>query len=103
MSAPSGYTKLPPYVRCRCMNLWVEADGNHWCCKGVLLVGSFAFQADADAERLNVAQALYARFCTDLQHDAGMARSRLIAGIQNAIRDSAPKIASPHAETGAPT
>lgn len=33
MAAPQGYRKLPDGVRCRCMNLWAEADGSHWCCK----------------------------------------------------------------------
>lgn len=86
MSAPTGYTKLPPYVRCRCMNLWVEADGNHWCCKGVPLVDPSTVQVDADAQSLKIAQTLYDRFCNDLLRDAGMARSRLIASIQIAIK-----------------
>lgn len=33
MPAPAGYNKLPDGVRCRCLNLWQEADGSFWCCK----------------------------------------------------------------------
>ena len=35
MSAPAGHTKLPPGIRCRCLNLWQENDGEFWCCKPV--------------------------------------------------------------------
>lgn len=29
---PDYYRKLPDGVRCRCINLWAEVDGSHWCC-----------------------------------------------------------------------
>ncbi len=32
MKAPEGYGLLPKGVRCRCVNLWREADGTFWCC-----------------------------------------------------------------------
>ena len=32
MSAPQGYTRLPDGVACRCLHLWRETDGSHWCC-----------------------------------------------------------------------
>ncbi len=29
---PLGYERLPEGVRCRCVNLWRDASGAHWCC-----------------------------------------------------------------------
>jgi hypothetical protein len=29
---PDYYSKLPDGVRCRCIHLWAEVDGSHWCC-----------------------------------------------------------------------
>jgi hypothetical protein len=29
---PDHYSKLPDGVRCRCIHLWREVDGSHWCC-----------------------------------------------------------------------
>lgn len=33
MTAPDGYRQLPRGVRCRCLNLWRESEGDYWCCK----------------------------------------------------------------------
>lgn len=35
MAVPSGYKKLPSGVRCRCIRLWRDPDGSHWCCKTI--------------------------------------------------------------------
>lgn len=40
MTAPAGYTKLPTGTRCRCLQLWSEADGSYWCCGGFLTVAT---------------------------------------------------------------
>lgn len=29
---PAHYTKLPDGMLCKCLNLWREWDGSHWCC-----------------------------------------------------------------------
>lgn len=29
---PDHYQKLPDGVKCRCVYLWREVDGSHWCC-----------------------------------------------------------------------
>lgn len=33
MERPANYERLPDGVRCRCINLWRDADGSYWCCK----------------------------------------------------------------------
>lgn len=30
---PAGYTKLSTGVRCRCVHLWQQANGEYWCCR----------------------------------------------------------------------
>lgn len=87
MSAPEGFKKLPKDVRCRCIQLWQEPDGTFWCCNAGKVDLPQAPTVDADARRLKIAQELFERFCGDLLRDPAMAKVRLIAGIQIAIRD----------------
>jgi len=42
-----------------------------------------------EQHRLEVASQLYERFCDDMLKQSGMARTRLVAGIQIALRDAA--------------
>jgi hypothetical protein len=64
------------------MGMWQEPDGSRWCCGKTLSI-----PWDPDARALQIAGGLYDRFCQDIQTDAAMAKSRLIAGIQVALRD----------------
>lgn len=88
--APNGYTRLPEGIGCRCVNLWSEPDGIYWCCNRGSAPVYAPIDIDPDARRLKTALGLYERFCSDLTRDAGMARSRLIAGIQVALRNELP-------------
>ncbi len=38
--APDGYHPLPPGARCRCLKLWADGKGNHWCCMPTALAAS---------------------------------------------------------------
>jgi hypothetical protein len=31
-SAPAGYHRLRPGVRCACVHVWTDAEGVDWCC-----------------------------------------------------------------------
>ena len=48
----------------------------------------FSINLGTESGRLDYAQQLWARFCEDAQDDAAKARTRLIAGIQIALREA---------------
>lgn len=71
---PDTYTRLPDGVRCKCSNLWSEADGSYWCCN----TGAVARQSLGDRIIADKAQASFNRTKADelerqaraLRHDA---------------------------------
>lgn len=45
---PWGYKKLSKHVRCRCLNLWVDEQGDYWCCKSDGIPEGWRHTRDSD-------------------------------------------------------